>query len=288
MINLGTTAALQLILAAAATLDVVPSWVDYTQGATVSVPGGTPLAVTASGATTIVPANGNANTIRNVKSVFIRNKGASTATITVVVDVGGTDYEVRKVSLPPGAVLIYDDGAPWCVAYESSAYRAVATADQALTAAAANLINGSVLDATSLKVGTILKWVTHMSKTGAGTAAQTFDVRFGTNGGTADTVRVGTGSAFTTGVQTTNADVAEVEVRVTIRSVSAAGTCHGVMELGHNLSATGFAPTPEVVIQQTPAAFDMTTAGLKASLCTTPGTGAAVTVHQCEAERLDP
>lgn len=286
MLNLASSHLLSLITSAAGAIDVVPSWVDYTNGASSGVPGGAPVAITGAATTTIVPAVGTANTTRNVKSVLIRNKAGTSNTITVQVNVGGTLYEIRKVTLGPGDVLLYDEGsALWEILKENAVTRAISTADQALPVAL-TLLTGSVLDASNLKVGTVLKWLITMSKTAAGVATQTFDVRFGTLGTTGDTARLSTG--FATGTQTAAADVAEVELRAVIRSIGAAGVAHGQFELQHNLSATGFAATPNVIAHHTSAGFDMTPANLKASVCSTPGASAAVTVHQVIAERIEP
>ncbi len=281
MINLATTGKLQVITSAAGAVDVVSSWVELS-GTTVT-PGSSPVAISTATTTDIVasPAAG----IRNVKTCFVRNKSGVTITVTVQLNVGGTLYEIRKVSLAPGAVLYYDEGScPWQVFQENASYRAILTADQSVPVAL-TLVNSSVLDATNLKFGTMFKWRIALSKTAAGVAAQTFDVRFGTAGSIADTARL---TGFTTGTQTAAADVAEMEIDVTIRSISATGTVHGLFEMGHNLSATGFAATPNVIFQATSASFDTTAASLKASVSTTPGASAVVTIHQVEAERLDP
>lgn len=284
MLNLATTTSkLQVITSAAGAIDVMASWVDLS-GSTVT-PGGAPVAITTAATTDVVPGPA-ASTVRNVKSVLIRNKGAASNTITVQVNASSVAYEVRKVTLGPGDCLVYDEGGlNWEVLTESAARRIISTADQSIPVAL-TLLTGSVLDATNLKVGTIFKWLITMSKTAAGVATQSFDVRFGTNGTTADTARLSTG--FATGTQTAAADVAEVEIRAIVRNVSASGIVHGQFELQHNLAATGFAPTANVIAQQTSGAFDLTVANLKASVCTTPGASAVVTVHQVIAERIEP
>jgi hypothetical protein len=167
--------------------------------------------------------------------------------------------------------------------------RKISTADQVI-GAAATYIAGSDLDLTGVQIGTVLKWVFCMTKTAAGVAAQTFDVRFGTAGSTADTSRVGTGSVFTTGTQTAIVDTAEVEIRCVVRGpITAACVVHGQFEFEKNAAAaTGFAPQLTLVAQQTSAAFDITTSGMKAGLVTTPGASASVTIQQVIAERIDP
>lgn len=281
MINLATTGKLQVITGAAGAVDVYSSWVDLS-GTTVT-PGSLPFAITTASTNDVVPAP--AAGVRNVKSCFVRNKSGVTIPVTVQVNISAVAYEIKKTSLPPGAILYYEEGcSPWAVYQEGTNFRSIAVADQSVPVAL-TLVNGTVLDATNMRVGTMFKWRIAMSKTAAGVAAQTFDVRFGTAGTTADTARL---TGYTTGTQTAVADVAEVELDVTIRSISASGTAHGLFELVHNLAATGFAPTPNVVMQATSGAFDTTLANLRASISTTPGAAAVTTIHQVEAERLDP
>jgi hypothetical protein len=287
MLNLASTGVLQVITAAASTVDCMASWVDFQSGGTGVVPSSLATAITTAATTTIVgaPASGD---IRNIKSCYIRNRGAVSTTVTVRVLISAVGYEIRKVTLFPGDTLVYDEGSiAWDVLRELSGFRSISTADQSVPVALTAITNGT-LDANNLKAGTVFRWRVVMSKTAAGLAAQTFEVKFGTAGTTADTSRVGTTSAFSTGTQTANADVAEVFVACVVRSVGASGIVTGKMNLAHNLAATGFAPTANVVAMQTSAAFDNTTSGLKATLCTTPGTSAAVTINQVEAERLDP
>lgn len=285
MINLSgaNSAALQVVTAAAVALDVYASWVDYTSPSTFA-PDATATAITTATTTSVVaaPASG---TIRNVKSLYVRNKGAASQTVTVRVLSSAVAYEVRKVTLSPGDTLVYEEGGlNFEIVKEVGAVRSVTLADQSVPVAL-TAITGSSLDLANLKAGTVLRWRLKMTKTGAGIAAQTFDVRFGTAGTTADTVRL---SGFTTGTQSANADVADVEVRAIIRAATSTGTVSAIFSLAHNLAATGFAPTANVIFQVTSAAFDLTVAGLKATLCTTPGASAVVTVQGCIAERIEP
>lgn len=281
MLNLATTSKVQVVSSAAATLDIYASFVDLA-GTTVT-PGAQATAMTTASTQDVVAAPGAG--VRNVKSLTVRNKGAVSTTVTVHVDVSGTDYEVRKVTLAPGQSLVYDEASIlWQVLNELAYGRSVSTADQSVPVALTALTDG-ILDAVGLKAKTILRWRVLMSKTGAGIAAQTFEVKFGTAGSTADTTRL---TGFTTGTQTGAIDTAEVFIVAQVRSVGAGGIVHGKMNLTHNLAATGFATIPNVVQQVVSTGFDNTVAGLKATLCTTPGASAVVTVHEVEAERLDP
>lgn len=287
MLNLSNPGLLSLITSAAGAVDVVPSWVDIVVATGVITPGGTPVAISTATTTTIVAAPA-AGTVRNVKSVSVRNRSAASITVTVQVNVSAVLYEIRKVTLAPGDVLLYDEGCVlWQVFGERAASRSISLSDQLLSVATIVAVTGSVLDATNLKPGTILKWQLMLSKnTTAGVAAQLFGVHFGALGTSGDTVRLGT---YSTGAQTAVVDTAEIDVTCVIRSVSAAGVAHGKFELAHNLAtAAGFAPTPAVVAQSVSAGFDMTVASLKATLCHTGGQANSATIHQCNAERVDP
>lgn len=286
MMNLAlTTDKFQLVTTSTSAIDVFASYVDL-NGTTVT-PGRQPTAIVTATTTDIIAAPAS-STYRNLKMLTVRNKGAASNDVTILFNANGTTYEVYKTTLSPGDTLVHYEEAGFIVIPAIANRKNILLADQSLTAATDTVVNNSSISAVNMKVGCILRWTLDMDKTAAGTAAQTFAVAFGTAGTTADTIRVGTASAFTSGTSTAVADVAHVEVLVTIRTVSATGTCHGEFMLLHNLSATGFALIPTVLIQQTPASFDMTTAGLLATLRTTAGASAVTTVHQCIVERIDP
>ena len=179
-----------------------------------------------------------------------------------------------------GRLRCYENGA-WtnCTAPFANS----STADQALTASATTYINGSMISLpanVALKAGTTFKWTVTMSKTAAGTVANTFDVRVGTNGTTADTSRL----SFTMGTQTAAIDTAVVEITATVRSINATtGTMAGNYRMTHNLAATGFDNALITkTINATSANFDTTTQGLKIGLSQTVGASYAITVQQCQ------
>lgn len=127
MLNLvnATVDKLRLVTSAAATIDVHASWADL-NGTTVT-PGRTNTAITTATTTDIV-ATPAASTIRNVKTLHIRNKHASLATdVTVTYDANATVFELYKVNLAAGEMLEYVEGIgffkvanltklDWCVA----------------------------------------------------------------------------------------------------------------------------------------------------------------------------
>jgi hypothetical protein len=109
----------------------------------------------------------------------------------------------------------------------------------------------------------------------------TWDLRAGTAGGTGDTSR----ASLATGTQTAAADISHLFVQVTIRSISASGTIHALMEMDHNLASTGFWITANALLSETTSAtFDTTATNLIFGLSLTTGASHAITIKECVAE----
>lgn len=99
---------MRVVTTSAANIDVHASYMDY--GSSVVTPGRKNTAIS-SATTTDVVESPAASTNRNVKSINIRNRHASTpCTVTVVHTDGATAVELYKAALGPGAVLRYEDG----------------------------------------------------------------------------------------------------------------------------------------------------------------------------------
>lgn len=99
---------LQLVTDAAVTVDVVAAFVDLS-GTTVT-PGKQVTAITTATTTDIVAAPAS-STSRKIKSLYVRNKHASSSVVvTVVLDDNATDYEIHKVTLLAGEMLEYEEG----------------------------------------------------------------------------------------------------------------------------------------------------------------------------------
>jgi hypothetical protein len=157
------------------------------------------------------------------------------------------------------------------------------TTAQTPAAATRTYIAGSAIAVPvgKLQVGTVFRWSFNMTKTAAGTAASTFDIAFGTAGTTADTARV----SFTKPAGTAVADEAWVTITAVVRGpLSASGVVSGEFILIHNLSATGHAVIPCVVVNTISGAFDVTVANLIVGICLTSGTADAITIQQINAE----
>ena len=114
LLLIGNTDKLQLVTSAAASVDVVASYMDASMAAPPVVQGDTAntqvTAITTATTTDIVAAPA-ASEMRRIKALHIRNKHATTATdVTVVLDRSATDYEMHKVNLLPGEALEYIEG----------------------------------------------------------------------------------------------------------------------------------------------------------------------------------
>jgi hypothetical protein len=99
---------LQLITDAAIAIDVHTTWVDTVTSSGTITPGRTNSAITTAATTNIVggPA---ASTQRNVKTVHIRNKGASPCGVTVQHTDGTVVAQLFKTSLIASGQLQYTD-----------------------------------------------------------------------------------------------------------------------------------------------------------------------------------
>jgi hypothetical protein len=156
-------------------------------------------------------------------------------------------------------------------------------ADQTINAASSALLTGSVIPIPvgKLRIGTVFRFRIGLSKTAAGTAANTFIFRLGTNGTIADAAII----TFTLPVGTAVADSGQIDITITIRGpLSASCIAQGLFSMVHNLSATGLATVPCVVLRVTSGVFNATTANLFASLSCTTAASTVLTFQQVQAE----
>lgn len=127
-----------------------------------------------------------------------------------------------------------------------------------------------------LQAKALFRWRLMMSKTGAGVAAPTWNIRVGAAGTVADTSRV----LFTSPLaQTAVIDNGVVEITAILRNIGAAAVLAAYLEMRHLLAATGLAAGPRVDLQVTSAGFDSTVANLIVGLSVNPG-AAGVWTHQ--------
>ncbi len=132
-----------------------------------------------------------------------------------------------------------------------------------------------------LQPKTLFRWTISVAKTAAGAATPIYQVRIGANRTTADTSRL----TLTGLAQTAAADVALINIYLTVRSNGAAGVMQGTCELDHQLAITGFANNNSSIVEGTGAAFDMTSLpGLFIGISINGGASAAWTVTQARTE----
>jgi hypothetical protein len=108
-----TTKKLEVATSAAGSLDAYACWADVTT--TAFTPGANQFNVTTATTTDLVAAPG-ASTQRQVKTVALLNRGTATQTVTVKIDVSGTEYLLApSVALAAGEALQYTDTDGWQV-----------------------------------------------------------------------------------------------------------------------------------------------------------------------------
>lgn len=282
-----TTDKLQLVTSAAASIEVHCSYVDHTLSGD-NVEGNRQNTAITTAATTDILAAPASGVVRRVKVLTIRNKHASAfCTVTVLFDQNGTDYELYSEWLRPGDELQYVEGKGFFTSVSRSNQSAnYSTADETASAADTYITGSaiSIVPGRPAQVGTIFRWTFSLTKTAAGTATGIWNVRFGTNGTTADTSRL----TFTQTAGTAAADTAFVLIQAVVRGpIGASCIVHGSFMMEHHLTTTGFCNLPSNVIQVTSGAFDITTANIIAGVSCNPGASGAWTFKQAVAEVMN-
>ena len=141
--------------------------------------------------------------------------------------------------------------------------------------------SGILIPAGALQVRSMYRCKFNIVKTGAGTATPIINVRFGTNGTTADTSR----GTLTHTAQTAVIDEGVYEFFATFRAIGASAVLQSLGRMTHRLVATGFGNTavsePEIATSGT---FDSGVANSIIGLSVNGGTSAAWTVSLVQAE----
>lgn len=214
--------------------------------------------------------------------IYVGNPSGDANTVVLVLD-NSTATEAASVN----GAMYYNSTNNKFRCYEGSAWKScipisnASTADQSVSAASTAYLTGSMITVPTggLRVGTTFTWRITMSKTAAGTAANTLAVYVGTNGTTSDTSRL----SFSTGTGTNVVDTAVVTIAATVRAVSSSATWAGNMQLTHNLAATGFSTLPTLASNVTSGTFNDTTSGLKVGVVLTTAASTVITVQQVQA-----
>ena len=110
-----TTRKLQAVLSGAVTTNQLPCMVSYSDDNGTTYVGGTQLTNTNSTTAVDICAAPAASTVRDIDYLSIRNRDTAAATVTVMLDDNGTDYEIVKAALAVGDQLIYTHGDGWRV-----------------------------------------------------------------------------------------------------------------------------------------------------------------------------
>ena len=108
-----TTRKLQAVLAGAVTTNQLPCTVSYSDKTSTDYVGATQLTNTNSTTAVDICAAPGASTVRDIDYLSIRNRDTAAATVTVMLDDNGTDYEIVKAALAVGDSLIYTHGDGW-------------------------------------------------------------------------------------------------------------------------------------------------------------------------------
>lgn len=235
---------IQLVTSAAVTVDVHASYVDASNANPPVVQGdtmgrqNTPISTAT---TTDIVAAPAANEIRNVKTLHIRNKHATSAVdVTLVYDQNGTDFELHKATLRAGDMLEYIEGIGFFV------ITSTAKLDAKLRVAS-DVVNPttSFADVTGLTCPVLtgkhynfeahLLYVCNATTTGA---------RFGVNGPTMTAMRVSalqtvTGSATAAALSAPVADITAVDTIVSAQTTGPANVVLGILSGWINPSADG-------------------------------------------------
>jgi len=159
-----------------------------------------------------------------------------------------------------------------------------AVTNQAGFATDTYVTNSDILIPTfGLQAKTMFRWRFSVSKTAAGTATPIYTIRTGAARTTSDTSRL-----VLTGVaQTAAADVAVIEILLTVRSIGASGVIQGTISMIHNLAATGFANNASSIVEATSAGFDTSVLpGQYIGVSINGGTSAVWTMTQARAEAI--
>ena len=108
-----TTRKLQAVLSGAVTTNQLPCMVSYSDDNGTTYVGATQLTNTNSTTAVDICAAPGASTVRDIDYLSIRNRDTVAATVTVMLDDNGTDYEIVKAALAVGDQLVYVHGSGW-------------------------------------------------------------------------------------------------------------------------------------------------------------------------------
>ncbi len=137
-----TTRKLQAVLAGAVTTNQLPCTVSYSDKTSTDYVGATQLTNTNSTTAVDICAAPGASTVRDIDYLSIRNRDTAAATVTVMLDDNGTDYEIVKATLAVGDQLTYTHGDGWRVLDTSGQLKTSATGGGGISDGKLNWVDG--------------------------------------------------------------------------------------------------------------------------------------------------
>ena len=285
-----TTDSIEVITSAAGSVDMRCDYMDATNADPPVVKGSTSgraHAASVTTATTTTLVSGAASTLRNVKSIFVRNKSSSVSNdITVRYNANGTTIEEVKYTLPPGATLQWSSETGLWDVFSPSQQKAANAALASQTGFSADTyLTGSniAIPLGGPTAGMTYRLVFDVTKTAAGTAAAVLSIRYGTAGSTADTAR----AQLTWGAQTAAIDAGIITVLATFRAVGSGTTAviQAIGQLVNNLASTGLSSATKAVMN-TGSGFDSTPANSIIGASWNGGASAAHTIQLVKAQLI--
>lgn len=237
--------------ASVSTITVHTSYVDNANGTITPLRTNTNISTATT--TTIVPSP-SASTQRNVKLISITNNNATTSCQVTVQHFDGTDsIDLMGVTLKAGENLICDENGNWHHHdLQGAEFAAMSTPpllfNNSSSTVSASFNTDTLLAGSSILLpsgvtiaGILYEVIFDMVKTAAGTATPIVNIRFGTNGTTADASIC----TMTFGAGTAAVDTGRFTLVGTLRSAGSGTTAvmAGSTMINHALAATGLTNT---------------------------------------------
>lgn len=237
--------------ASVSTITVHTSYVDNASGTITPLRTNTNISTATT--TTIVPSP-SASTQRNVKLISITNNNATTSCQVTVQHFDGTDsIDLMGVTLKAGENLICDENGNWHHHdLQGAEFAAMSTPpllfNNSSSTVSASFNTDTLLAGSSILLpsgvtiaGILYEVIFDMVKTAAGTATPIVNIRFGTNGTTADASIC----TMTFGAGTAAVDTGRFTLVGTLRSAGSGTTAvmAGSTMINHALAATGLTNT---------------------------------------------
>lgn len=239
-----TTDKLQLVSSSTSSLDVLASFLDMSNADPPVVKGSTAsrqlTAITTATTTDILAAPG-ASTVRNLKTLTVRNKGAADNSVTLIYDANGTDYEIHKVTLKTGECLEYIDGVGFYVlAATGKLFKNLRVSADSVHATAATFADVTGLQA-AVEAGKHYNFEAHLFHV---SNATTTGAQFAIGGVAMTAMRISiidtvTGSATAAALSAPVADITAINTAASVQTTGSANVTMGILSGWFNPSASG-------------------------------------------------